>query len=159
MEEPLTIDSGEGTMEHSMHHHHPMVPQPPPRFESYINGTYRSHKMSNRSVNSLEMEDSVKYGNTGEDTRQTYSNMYFYEENNSDVDKEIRHGNQGFQIYPAPSTPPEPAPPDHLLTPSSILRQLKENAVSQSQSSLEEINCKDKKLKMLFKFINTKLII
>lgn len=53
----------------------------------------------------------------------------------------------GFQMYPAPSTPPEPAPPDHhLLTPSSILRQLKENAaVSQSQSSLEEINCKNKK--------------
>lgn len=145
MEEPLTIDSGEGTMEHSMHHHHSIAPQPPPRFESYINGTYRStHKMSNRSVNSLEMEDSVKYGNTGEDTRQTYSNMYFYEENNSDMDKEDRnrHLNQGFQIYPAPSTPPEPAPPDHLLTPSSILRQLKENAVSQSQSSLEEINCK-----------------
>jgi hypothetical protein len=51
-------------------------------------------------------------------------------------------------MYPAPSTPPEPAPPDHhnLLLPSSILRQLKENAVSQSQSSLEEINCKFVKL-------------
>lgn len=50
----------------------------------------------------------------------------------------------GFNhMYPAPSTPPEPAPPDHhMLLPSSILRQLKENAVSQSQSSLEEINCK-----------------
>lgn len=44
-------------------------------------------------------------------------------------------------MYPNVS-PPEPAPPDHLLTPSSILRQLKENAVvSHSQSSLEEINC------------------
>jgi hypothetical protein len=44
-------------------------------------------------------------------------------------------------MYPSP---PEPAPPDHhLLTPSSILRQLKESAaVSHSQSSLEEINCK-----------------
>lgn len=48
-------------------------------------------------------------------------------------------------MYPNVS-PPEPAPPDHhLLTPSSILRQLKENAaVSQSQSSLEEINCNKK---------------
>lgn len=48
-------------------------------------------------------------------------------------------------MYPSP---PEPAPPDHhhLLTPSSILRQLKENAVvSHSQSSLEEINCKNGK--------------
>lgn len=90
MEEPLTIDSGEGTMEHSMHHHH-QPPQPPPRFESYsINGTYRHNfdKMSNRSVNSLDgMEESVKYGNT-QDERQTYSNMYFYEENNSDLDKD-----------------------------------------------------------------------
>jgi len=87
MEEPLTIDSGEGTMEHSMHHHH-QPPQPPPRFESYlINGTtYSRHhnfdKMSHRSVNSLDgMEESVK----------TYSNMYFYEENNSDADKEERN--------------------------------------------------------------------
>lgn len=50
-----------------------------------------------------------------------------------------------FQMYPNVS-PPEPAPPDHhLLTPSSILRQLKENAVvSHSQSSLEEINCNKK---------------
>lgn len=48
-------------------------------------------------------------------------------------------------MYPNVS-PPEPAPPDHhLLTPSSILRQLKENAVvSHSQSSLEEINCNKK---------------
>lgn len=55
-------------------------------------------------------------------------------------------------MYPAPSTPPEPAPPDHhLLTPSSILRQLKENAaVSHSQSSLEEINCKNKKSNLSF---------
>lgn len=97
MEEPLTIDSGEGTMEHSMHHHH-QPPQPPPRFESYsINGTYRHNfdKLSNRSVNSLDgMEESVKYGNT-QDERQTYSNMYFYEENNSDLDKDDRNRNLG----------------------------------------------------------------
>lgn len=33
MEEPVTLDSGEGTLEHSMHHH---LPQPPPRHESYL---------------------------------------------------------------------------------------------------------------------------
>ncbi|KAG5682870.1 hypothetical protein PVAND_012190 [Polypedilum vanderplanki] len=150
MEEPLTIDSGEGTMEHSMHHHQG-PPQPPPRFESYlINGTYRHHnfdKMSHRSVNSLDGEENVKYGNIP-DERQAYSNMYFYEENNSDADKDDRARMIGksFQMYPSP---PEPAPADHdhhLLTPSSILRQLKENAtVSHSQSSLEEINCKNGK--------------
>ncbi|XP_070506073.1 rho GTPase-activating protein 190 isoform X5 [Chironomus tepperi] len=146
MEEPLTIDSGEGTMEHSMHHHQ-NAPQPPPRYESYLlNGSYRHFdKMSHRSVNSLDgMEESVKYGNVP-DERQAYSNMYFYEENNSDADKDDRNRMLGksFQMYPSP---PEPAPPDHhhLLTPSSILRQLKENAaVSHSQSSLEEINSAD----------------
>lgn len=64
-------------------------------------------------------------------------------------------------MYPAPSTPPEPAPPDHhLLTPSSILRQLKENAaVSQSQSSLEEINCKKSKSILSFSItFNTNLL-
>lgn len=146
MEEPLTIDSGEGTMEHSMHHHHQQAPQPPPRYESYlINGsatTYRSQhqhphaqqKMlfDNRSVNSLDDLDNLKQH------QQQYSNMYYYEDS-SDFDK--GGSNQGFQIYPPPTTPPEPAPPDHLLTPSSILRQLKANTVSQSQSSLEEINC------------------
>ncbi|XP_053695899.1 rho GTPase-activating protein 190 isoform X2 [Sabethes cyaneus] len=148
MEEPLTIDSGEGTMEHSMHHHHQQAPQPPPRYESYlINGsstTYRSgnqhphphqqQKMlfDNRSINSLDDLENLKQ------QQQQYSNMYYYEDS-SDFDK--GGSNQGFQIYPPPTTPPEPAPPDHLLTPSSILRQLKANTVSQSQSSLEEINC------------------
>ncbi|XP_021701384.1 rho GTPase-activating protein 190 isoform X2 [Aedes aegypti] len=145
MEEPLTIDSGEGTMEHSMHHHHQQAPQPPPRYESYlINGsqtTYRGQhqhphqqqKMlfDNRSINSLDDLDNLKQH------QQQYSNMYYYEDS-SDFDK--GGSNQGFQIYPPPTTPPEPAPPDHLLTPSSILRQLKANTVSQSQSSLEEIN-------------------
>lgn len=92
MEEPLTIDSGEGTMEHSMHHHQ-SAPQPPPRYESYLlNGSYRHFdKMSHRSVNSLDgMEENVKYGNVP-DERQAYSNMYFYEENNSDADKDDRN--------------------------------------------------------------------
>lgn len=106
MEEPLTIDSGEGTMEHSMHHHQQSAPQPPPRFESYlINGSYRHHnfdKMSHRSVNSLDgMEENVKYGNVP-DERQAYSNMYFYEENNSDADKDERNrilGKSNFCLY------------------------------------------------------------
>jgi hypothetical protein len=42
-------------------------------------------------VNSLDgMEENVKYGNVP-DERQAYSNMYFYEENNSDADKDDRH--------------------------------------------------------------------
>lgn len=50
---------------------------------------------------------------------------------------------KGFQIYPPPTTPPEPAPPDHIGT-SSMMRQYKSNLVSASQSSLDDITCKPK---------------
>lgn len=46
----------------------------------------------------------------------------------------------GFQIYPPPTTPPEPAPPDNIGT--SMMRQYKGNLVSASQSSLDDITCK-----------------
>lgn len=51
---------------------------------------------------------------------------------------------KGFQIYPPPTTPPEPAPPDHIGT-SSMMRQYKSNLVSASQSSLDDITCKPNK--------------
>lgn len=82
MEEPVTLDSGEGTLEHSMHHH---LPQPPPRHESYLmkqqnninNNNHNSghHHLSNsrdgsgsenyehlptRSLNSLNGPDDIK---------------------------------------------------------------------------------------------------
>lgn len=132
MEEPLTIDSGEGTMEHSMHHH-VQPPQPPPRFESYMpNGTFRQP----RDKNSMRTTDDA--------TDRMFSNMYLYEDNAGDLqdDRNRSMHLKGFQMYSPPNTPPEPAPPDHhLLTPSSILRQLKENSAAASQSSLDEINC------------------
>lgn len=43
----------------------------------------------------------------------------------------------GFQIFPPPTTPPEPAPPDHQL----ITCTYKSQFVSASESSLEEITC------------------
>ncbi|XP_053678662.1 rho GTPase-activating protein 190 [Anopheles nili] len=165
LEEPLTIDSGEGTMEHSLHHHHQQqIPQPPPRYESYlINGSattcrgvgqhhsYHSQQSNshqqqlsqqikkmpqqifdNRSMNSLDEHDNFKHH-----TQKHHHNLFFYEDSN-DFDK--IGSNQGFQIYPPPTTPPEPAPPDHLLIPSSILRQLKADTIPQSHSSMEEIN-------------------
>ena len=44
---------------------------------------------------------------------------------------------KGFQIFPPPTTPPEPAPPDHQLITCSYKNQF----VSASESSLEEITC------------------
>lgn len=64
MEEPVTLDSGEGTLEHSMHHH---LPQPPPRHESYMlkhsntagtdgSGSENYEHLPTRSLNSLNGE-------------------------------------------------------------------------------------------------------
>lgn len=30
----------------------------------------------------------------------------------------------GFSVYPPPSTPPEPAPPDHRMPPADLSRKL-----------------------------------
>lgn len=47
---------------------------------------------------------------------------------------------KGFQVYPPPTTPPEPAPPDHPL--SSIRQSKRTPMLSASQTSLDEITCK-----------------
>ncbi|XP_055914646.1 rho GTPase-activating protein 190 isoform X10 [Eupeodes corollae] len=61
MEEPVTLDSGEGTLEHSMHH----LPQPPPRHESYMlkntagtdgSGSENYEHLPTRSLNSLNAD-------------------------------------------------------------------------------------------------------
>ncbi|XP_055914647.1 rho GTPase-activating protein 190 isoform X11 [Eupeodes corollae] len=128
MEEPVTLDSGEGTLEHSMHH----LPQPPPRHESYMlkntagtdgSGSENYEHLPTRSLNSLNGEKDISMDDTYDD----------------DKDEKARLLHQGFQIYPPPTTPPEPAPPDHHMAPSSIMRQFKGNLVSASQSSLDEI--------------------
>lgn len=49
MEEPVTLDSGEGTLEHSMHHH---LPQPPPRHESYLMKQHSNSILNNINNNS-----------------------------------------------------------------------------------------------------------
>lgn len=54
------------------------------------------------------------------------------------------HTHAGFQIYPPPTTPPEPAPPDNIIGPS-MMRQYNGNLVSASQSSLDDITCKRNK--------------
>lgn len=59
----------------------------------------------------------------------------------------------GFQIYPPPTTPPEPAPPDHHMGPASMMRPYKGHLVSASQSSLDDITCKPMKKATVFIFI------
>ncbi|XP_032594517.1 rho GTPase-activating protein 190 isoform X3 [Drosophila grimshawi] len=107
VEESITLDSGEGTLENSVN----QMPRPPPRHESYM--------LSNT------------LGTDGSGKERDISLDEIYDDNN----EKPKHLHQRFQIFPPPTTPPEPAPPDHQL----ITCTYKSQFVSASESSLEEI--------------------
>lgn len=88
-----------------------------------------------------------------------FSQIYMYGSENGDIisskKRNLHQGNEvtiiysliyplnnfnakGFQVYPPPTTPPEPAPPDHLMN----SRQKRDPILSTSQTSLDEITCK-----------------
>ncbi|XP_030378976.1 rho GTPase-activating protein 190 isoform X2 [Scaptodrosophila lebanonensis] len=123
VEESITLDSGEGTLENSVN----QLPRPPPRHESYLlsntlgtdgSGSENYEMLPTRSLNSLNEERDISLDE-------------IYDDNN----EKPKHLHQRFQIFPPPTTPPEPAPPDHQL----ITCTYKSQFVSASESSLEEI--------------------
>ncbi|XP_023298984.2 rho GTPase-activating protein 190 isoform X3 [Lucilia cuprina] len=123
VEESITLDSGEGTLENSVN----QLPRPPPRHESYMlsstlgtdgSGSENYEMLPTRSLNSLNEERDISLDE-------------IYEESN----EKPKMLHQRFQIFPPPTTPPEPAPPDHQLITCSYKSQF----VSASESSLEEI--------------------
>ncbi|KRG06900.1 rho GTPase-activating protein 190 isoform X3 [Drosophila mojavensis] len=123
VEESITLDSGEGTLENSVN----QMPRPPPRHESYMlsntlgtdgSGSENYEMLPTRSLNSLNEERDISLDE-------------IYDDNN----EKPKHLHQRFQIFPPPTTPPEPAPPDHQL----ITCTYKSQFVSASESSLEEI--------------------
>ncbi|XP_031336151.1 rho GTPase-activating protein 190 isoform X8 [Photinus pyralis] len=134
MEEPSGLDdSGEGTLEHprSQRHGHPL---PPPRHESY-------HLKINDGSGSENYEHLGELNGPDErlslsDHSDKYSQIYMYGSENGEIlSSKKRHIHHGFQVYPPPTTPPEPAPPDH-----SQSRQCKRGPIlSTSQTSLDEI--------------------
>ncbi|KAG6464644.1 hypothetical protein O3G_MSEX014645 [Manduca sexta] len=75
-------------------------PQPPPRDHSYRLNNMRDHKLTN----SLDLL-------IGPDSRADIDSEYSDTLNNS----KNRGFLKGFSVYPPPSTPPEPAPPDHRM--------------------------------------------
>ncbi|XP_052745228.1 rho GTPase-activating protein 190 isoform X1 [Bicyclus anynana] len=76
-------------------------PAPPPRLHSY----HIDHKMdSHKLTNSLDLL-------IGPDSRADIDSEYSDTLNNS----KNRGFLKGFSVYPPPSTPPEPAPPDHRM--------------------------------------------
>ncbi|XP_055713098.1 rho GTPase-activating protein 190 isoform X4 [Phlebotomus papatasi] len=89
MEEPVTLDSGEGTLEHSMHHH---LPQPPPRHESYMlknnhdgSGSENYEHLPTRSLNSLNgPDDNIKLNLN--DNSEKYPHLYMLGEKDMGID-------------------------------------------------------------------------
>ncbi|CAG9569907.1 unnamed protein product [Danaus chrysippus] len=75
-------------------------PAPPPRLHSY----HLDHKMEHKLTNSLDLL-------IGPDSRADIDSEYSDTLNNS----KNRGFLKGFSVYPPPSTPPEPAPPDHRM--------------------------------------------
>ncbi|XP_068624709.1 rho GTPase-activating protein 190 [Battus philenor] len=75
-------------------------PAPPPRLHSH----HLNHKMEHKLTNSLDLL-------IGPDSRADIDSEYSDTLNNS----KNRGFLKGFSVYPPPSTPPEPAPPDHRM--------------------------------------------
>ncbi|XP_065166513.1 rho GTPase-activating protein 190 isoform X5 [Atheta coriaria] len=131
MEEPAAmVDSGEGTLEHPRTHRAHGHPLPPPRHESY-------HLKLNDGSGSENYEHLPDLNGPEEsDHSDKYSQIYMYGSENGDImSMKKRHLHSGFQVYPPPTTPPEPAPPDHLMN----SRSKRGPILSASQTSLDEI--------------------
>ncbi|XP_060516601.1 rho GTPase-activating protein 190 [Cylas formicarius] len=130
MEEPSGLDSGEGTLERSARstrHGHPL---PPPRNESY----YLKLNDGSESENFELSGPDDKLSSSDHSDR--FSNIYMYGSEGSMSSKK-RYTHSGFQVYPPPATPPEPAPPDNINT-----RNSKKSLLS-SQTSLDDVNYGD----------------
>lgn len=88
MEEPVTLDSGEGTLEHSMHH----LPQPPPRHESYMlknadgSGSENYEHLPTRSLNSLNGPDDNNINFNLNDNSEKYPHLYMLGEKDMGID-------------------------------------------------------------------------
>lgn len=91
MEEPVTLDSGEGTLEHSMHH----LPQPPPRHESYMlkntagtdgSGSENYEHLPTRSLNSLNGAPDDNFKHNLNDNSEKYQHLYMLGEKDMGID-------------------------------------------------------------------------
>lgn len=91
MEEPVTLDSGEGTLEHSMHH----LPQPPPRHESYMlkntagtdgSGSENYEHLPTRSLNSLNGAPDDNLTHNLNDNSEKYQHLYMLGEKDMGID-------------------------------------------------------------------------
>lgn len=91
MEEPVTLDSGEGTLEHSMHHHLDHMPQPPPRHESYLmkndgSGSENYEHLPTRSCNSLNGPDDNSIKLNLNENNEKYPHLYMMGDKDMGID-------------------------------------------------------------------------
>ncbi|KAL0810127.1 hypothetical protein ABMA28_010927 [Loxostege sticticalis] len=109
-------------MEQPRQHNLPDVaaarPKPPPRNHSY----HTDHKMEHKLTNSLDLL-------IGPDSRADIDSEYSDTMNNKN-----RGFLKGFSVYPPPSTPPEPAPPDHRMHDLSPDLNCSEDSLSTHES-------------------------
>ncbi|XP_049781040.1 rho GTPase-activating protein 190 isoform X2 [Schistocerca cancellata] len=130
MEEPVNLnDCSEGTLDHQSRH-----PLPPPRHESYLIKTVESNEGSGSEIYERLPTDASLADDLNEplsstfpedrllspsDDSEIYSHVDMYGRDNEPLLKSRETKNadklqQDFQVYPQPTTPPEPAPPDHI---------------------------------------------
>ncbi|XP_069168237.1 rho GTPase-activating protein 190 isoform X10 [Procambarus clarkii] len=129
MEDPSGLDdSGEGTLERPPHHYHRSITLPPPRrnlpprsqsAEGSSSEIYEtvptdgSHDDLDEPLSPVFPDDQPL---TPSDDSDIYSHIDNDEEEHlvkpSQLKKQHRFQQGGLQVYPPPTTPPEPAPPD-----------------------------------------------
>ena len=141
MEEPPRLDdSGEGTLE--MNH----------KKSKSINSnfSFRNHHFYkyNENNENNDLNNGPESRSLSDQSDKNFYSYNCYKKDSGDVFNKKR----GFHVYPPPTTPPEPAPPDHLFRHSKKFNRVP--VFSNSQTSLDEITCKFKPTMFKLLFFN-----
>nr|XP_045582144.1 rho GTPase-activating protein 190-like isoform X10 [Procambarus clarkii] len=165
MEDPSGLDdSGEGTLERPPHHYHRSITLPPPRrnlpprsqsAEGSSSEIYEtvptdgSHDDLDEPLSPVFPDDQPL---TPSDDSDIYSHIDNDEEEHlvkpSQLKKQHRFQQGGLQVYPPPTTPPEPAPPDRECVEGPPRRLVKATTLptptlhsATSRTSLDDLTC------------------
>ncbi|XP_050734657.1 rho GTPase-activating protein 190-like isoform X11 [Eriocheir sinensis] len=164
MEDPSGLDdSGEGTLERPSHHYHRSITLPPPRrnmpprsqsAEGSSSEIYETVPTDGSLGDDLDEPLSPVFPDdqplTPSDDSDIYSHIDNDEEEHlvkpSQFKKQHRFQQGGLQVYPPPTTPPEPAPPDRECVEGPPRRLVKATTLptptlltTTSRTSLDEL--------------------
>ncbi|KAK8736142.1 hypothetical protein OTU49_004842 [Cherax quadricarinatus] len=166
MEDPSGLDdSGEGTLERPPHHYHRTITLPPPRrtlpprsqsAEGSSSEIYETVPTDGSQGDDLDEPLSPVFPDdqplTPSDDSDIYSHIDNDEEEHlvkpSQLKKQHRFQQGGLQVYPPPTTPPEPAPPDRECVEGPPRRLVKATTLptptlhsATSRTSLDDLTC------------------